>query len=127
MRLNTDGLTGTIDIGPPGAEGWRLCAVAIHANGFSAAYVCELREEELLEFHSKLESAIAELGRRTAFGFCALEQGFAFEIDMDRGGHIDGKYEFARDCRGPRLSGSFTADQTHLREWARDLKRALAT
>jgi hypothetical protein len=40
---------------------------------------------------------------------------------------VDGKYEFARDWRGPFLSGSFTADQTHLSAWARELRSSLAT
>jgi len=39
---------------------------------------------------------------------------------------VDGKYEFGRDWCGPFLSGSFSADQTHLRAWAAELRSALA-
>ena len=86
-----------------------------------------MREEELRHFLSQLEDAIARLGQAVAFQFATLEHGFAFDIEMDRGGHVDGKFKFARDWRGPFLSGSFTADQTHLRIWARELRSALAT
>jgi hypothetical protein len=126
MNLNTDGLVGTIDIGPPGREGWRQCAVAVRADGFSADYACSAREGELEEFLSRLEAALAQLGQRARISFQLLERGIRFELELGRGGHVDGKYEFCRDWRGPSLSGSFTADQTHLRAWANELKAALA-
>ena len=127
MNFNTDGLVGTIDIGPRGAEDWRECAVVMAANGFYAEYTCSVRDEELRFFLSQLEDALVRLGQAVSFEFQALERGFAFEIEMGRGGHVDGKYRFERDWRGPCLSGSFTADQTHLGAWARELRSALAT
>jgi hypothetical protein len=127
MNFNTDGLVGTIDIGARNVEDWRECAVVMRADGFSAEYTCSVREEELHHFLSQLEDAFARLGEAVSFQFQALERGFAFEIEMDRGGHIDGKYKLGRDWRGPFLSGSFTADQTHLRAWAGELRSALAT
>ena len=127
MNFNTDGLVGTIEVGPRGVEDWRECAVVMRAGGFSAEYTCSVRDEELRYFLSQLEDALASLGQAVSFQFQALERGFAFKIEMGRGGHVDGKYEFARDWRGPMLSGSFTADQTHLSAWARELRSALAT
>lgn len=127
MNINTDGLVGTIDIGPRGAEDWRECAVAVRADGFSAEYTCSVRDEELRQFLVQLEDAIARLGQPVSFQFQVLERGFAFEIEMGRGGHVDGKYEFGCDWRGPFLSGSFSADQTHLRAWAGELRSALAS
>jgi hypothetical protein len=127
MNFNTDGLVGTIDIGPRDAEDWRQCAVVVTADGFSADYVCSLRDEELQHLLSQLEGALAKLGQSVTISFHALERGFAFEIELGRGGHVDGKYEFGRDWRGPFLSGSFSADQTHLRAWAHELKSALAS
>jgi hypothetical protein len=127
MNINTDGLVGTIDIGPHGVEDWRECAVVMRADSFSAVYTCSVRDEELRHFLSQLEDALARLGQAVSFEFQALERGFGFEIEMGRGGHVDGKYRFARDWRGPFLSGSFTADQTHLNAWARELRSALAT
>jgi hypothetical protein len=127
MNFNTDGFVGAIDISPRGAEDWRECAVVVRANGFSAEYTCSVRDEELRNFLSKLEDAMAKLGQAVSFRFQALERGFAFEIEMGPGGHLDGKYEFGRDWRGPFLSGSFSADQTHLRAWAMELRTALAT
>jgi hypothetical protein len=126
MNLNTDGLVGTIDIGPPGREGWRQCAVAVRAGGFSADYECSAREGELEYLLSDLESALAQLGQPVRISFQLSERGIGFELELGRGGHVDGKYEFAPDSRGPFLSGSFTADQTHLRAWAIELKAALA-
>jgi hypothetical protein len=127
MNFNTDGLVGTIEIGPRGVEDWRECAVAMRADGFSAEYSCSVRDEELRHFLSQLEDALAQLGQAVSFEFQALERGFAFEIEIDRGGHVDGKYKFGSDWRGPFLSGAFTADQTHLSAWARELRSALTT
>jgi hypothetical protein len=73
-----------------------------------------------------IEDALARLGPAVTIQFQALERGFAFEMELGRGGHVDGKDEFARDWRGPFLSGSFSADQTHLRAWAKELRSALA-
>jgi hypothetical protein len=125
LNLNTDGLTGTIDIGPRGVEDWRECAVAVRADGFSAEYVCSVRDVELRDFLGQLETTLSNLGQPSTINFRALECGFAFEIENDRRGHVDGKYKFGRDWRGPFLSGSFTVDQTHLRLWAKELKLAL--
>jgi hypothetical protein len=127
MNFNTDGLVGTIEIGPCNVEDWRECAVAMRTNGFSAEYNCLVRDEELRGFLELLEGALASLGRAVSFEFQAMERGFGFEIEMSRGGHVDGKFELASDCSGPFLSGSFSADQTHLRAWARELRSALAT
>jgi hypothetical protein len=127
MNINTDGLVGTIDIGPRDVEDWRECAVVVRADGFSAEYSCSVRDEELRHFLSQLEDALSRLGHAVSFEFQALERGFGFEIEMGRGGHVDGKYRFERDWRGPCLSGSFTADQTHLAAWIRELRSALAT
>jgi hypothetical protein len=127
MNFNTDGLVGTIEFGRRGVEDWRECAVVMRADGFSAEYTCSVRDEELRYFLSQLEDALARLGQTVSFEFQALECGFALEIEMGRGGHVDGKYKFGRDWRGPFLSGSFAADQTHLRAWAGELRSALAT
>jgi hypothetical protein len=126
MNLNTDGLRGTIDIGPRDREDWRQCAVAVRADGFSAEYVCSVRDEELRQFLSMIEAALSRICQPSTISFRALKHGFAFELALDRRGHVDGKYEFGRDWRGPLLSGCFTADQTHLRAWAGDLRAALA-
>lgn len=127
MNINTDGLVGTIDIGPRNVEDWRECAIVMRAASFSAEYTCSVRDEELRQFLSQLEHAVARLGQVVSFEFHALERGFAFDIEMGRGGHVDGKYRFERDWRGPCLSGFFRADQTHLRAWAGELRSALAT
>jgi hypothetical protein len=115
MNINTDGLVGTITIGPREKEDWRQSAVAVRADGFSAEYVCSLRDEELRQFLEQIEAALSQLGQASTINFHALERGFVFEMELDRRGHVEGKYEFARDRRGPFLSGSFVADQTHLR------------
>ena len=125
MNLNTDGLVGTIDIGPLEDGDWRRCTVAVRADGFSADYECSAREGELDYFISQLEAALAQLGQPARISFQLLERGIGFELELGRGGHVDGKYQFGRDWRGPFLSGSFTADQTHLRVWAKELKAAL--
>lgn len=127
MNINTDGLVGTIDIGPRDVEDWRECTVAMRAGGFSAEYTCSVLDEELCHFLAQLEDALGRLGQAVSFEFQALERGFAFEIEMGRGGHVDGKFRFERDWRGPCLSGSFAADQTHLGAWARELRAALGT
>ena len=36
MNINTDGVVGTIDIGPRDVEDWRECAVVMRADEFSA-------------------------------------------------------------------------------------------
>jgi hypothetical protein len=126
MNLHTDGLVGTIDIGPLGCEGWRHCAVAVRADGFSADYDCTARKGELEEFVSGLETALAHLGQPARISFQLMERGIGFELELSKGGHVDGKYQLGRDWRGPFLSGSFSADQTHLRAWANELKAALA-
>lgn len=127
MDFNTDGLVGRIDIGPRNVEDWRECAVVMRADGFSAEYTCSVRDEELRHFLSQLQDALTRLGQAVSFQFQALERGFAFEIEMRRDGHVDGKYKLGRDWRGPFLSGSFAADQTHLRAWAGELRSALST
>ncbi|HTU19988.1 MAG TPA: hypothetical protein VMG10_18130 [Gemmataceae bacterium] len=127
MNFNTDGLIGTIDIGTRDKESWRQCAVAVRADGFSAEYVCSVRDEELRRFLLQLETALSQLGQPSTIRFRALECGFAFEMALDRRGHVEGNYEFGRDWRGPFLSGSFSADQTHLRAWAQDLRTVLAS
>jgi len=127
MNFSTDGLVGTFEIGPRDVGDWRECAVAMRADGFSAEYTCSVRDEELRHLLSQIEDALAKLGQAVSFQFQALERGFEFEIEMGRGGHVDGKYRFGRDWRGPFLSGSFTADQTHLRAWAAELRSALGT
>jgi hypothetical protein len=125
MYLNTHGLVGTIDIGPSDGD-WRQCAVSVRADGFSADYECSAHEGELECFLERLEAALAQLGQPASISFQLLERGIGFELKPDRGGHVDGEYKFGRDWRGPFLSGSFTADQTHLRAWAKELKAALA-
>lgn len=125
MKFNTDGLVGVIEIGSRSDEKWRECWVAVKADGFSAEYVCSVRDEELQRFLSHIETALSKLGQPSTIDFQALERGFAFELELDKCGHVEGKYEFAPDWRGPFLSGSFTADQTHLRAWAEDLKNTL--
>jgi hypothetical protein len=127
MNFNTDGLVGTIDIGPRDVEDWRECAVVMRADGFSAEFRCSVRDDELRFFLSQLEDALARLGQAVSIQLQALERGFAFDLEIGRGGHVDGKYKFGRDWRGPFLSGSFTADQTHLSAWARELRTELAT
>jgi hypothetical protein len=97
----------------------------VRAHGFTAEYVCVVRECELQRLLSDIEAALEQLGQPVTASFEALERGFAFELNLDRRGHLDGKYEFGRDWRGPFLSGSFSADQTHLRAWAQDLRAAL--
>src|SRR5262245_11649974 len=99
MNINADGLVGTIDIGPCEVEDWRECAITMRAGGFSAEYTCSVRDEEMRHFLSQLEDALARLGQAVSFEFQALERGFAFEIEMGRGGHVDGKYRFERDWR----------------------------
>jgi hypothetical protein len=126
MDLNTDGLVGTIDIGPRDTEDWRQCTVAVRADGFSAEFVCSVRDEELRHFLSQIATALAQLGQPSTISFRALERGFGFEMELDRRGHVDGTYEFRRDWRGPCLSGWFSADQTHLRAWAEELRAILA-
>ena len=69
MKFNTDGLVGTIDIGPRGEEDWRECAVIMRAGGFSAEYTCSIRDEELRCFLSQLEEALAKLGQAVSFQF----------------------------------------------------------
>jgi hypothetical protein len=126
VTFNTDGLVGTIDIGPRDAENWRACVVDVRADGFTAHYVCSVRDQELRRLVSDIEGALARLGQRTSVEFCALERGFALKIELNALGHIDGEYEFCRDWPGPCLSGSFAADQTHLVIWAKELTQALA-
>jgi hypothetical protein len=125
MNLNTDGLAGSIDIASCDNEGWRECAVAVRADGFTGEYVCSVRDDELRQFITKLEVAASNIGQTCDIEFHALERGFGFEIHLDARGHVDGKYEFGRSWRGPFLSGSFSADQTHLRTWAKELRAAL--
>jgi hypothetical protein len=125
MNFNTDGLTGSIAIGLREDDDCRQCAVAVRADGFSAEYVCSVRDIELRDLLSQLEAAVAKLGQPSTINFSALERGFTFEIQLDQGGHVDGKYEFGRDWRGPFLSGSFSADQAHLVSWVKELASAL--
>ena len=89
MNINTDGLVGTIGIGPRDVEDWRECAVVMRADGFSAEYACSVRDEELRLLLSQLEGALARLGQAVSFQFQALERGFAFEIERGRGGHVN--------------------------------------
>jgi hypothetical protein len=63
MKLNTDGLIGTIDIGPRGVDNWRECAVAVNAQGFCAEYVCSVRDEEWRIFLTQIEAALEILGK----------------------------------------------------------------
>ena len=125
MNLNTNGLKGTIDIGPCETHDWRECAVAVRAGGFSAECTCSVREKELREFLAQLENALSTLGQGCDIDFQTLERGITFSIRLDQRGHVEGNYEFAPDWRGPFLSGSFSADQTHLGAWAKELKVAL--
>jgi hypothetical protein len=98
----------------------------VRADGFSAEYTCSVHDGELQQLHADLQSALARLGHDVAIRFCSMERGITLEMAMNRRGHIEGKYEFWRDWRGPCLSGSFSADQTHLALWASELGRALA-
>jgi hypothetical protein len=125
MNLNTDGLKGCIHIGPRVAEDWRECAIAVRAGGFSAECTCFIREIELHQLLRQLESAVSRLGQARDIDFRTLERGITFTIRLDQRGHVEGKYEFGPDWRGPFLSGSFSADQTHLCAWAKELKVAL--
>lgn len=127
MNFNTDGFVGTIDIGPRDEEDWRQCEVSVSAQRFTAEYECSVRDEELWHLHSLLEAALDKLGQPVTISFQTMEHGFGFDIELGRGGHVDGKYKFSRDWRGPFLSGSFSADQTHLRAWAKELRSALAS
>jgi hypothetical protein len=125
MRFHTDGLVGMIEIGSRDEENWRSCDVVVSAYGFSAEYTCSVCDEELRGFLAQLEAALSNLGQPARVSFRAMEDGFAFEIELDRRGHVEGKYEFRRDWPGPVLSGSFSADQTHLWAWVKELTAAL--
>jgi hypothetical protein len=67
MHFNTDGLVGTIDIGPRDSEDWRQCHVAMRADGFTAEYTCSVRDDELRHFLSQLENGIARIGQDVSF------------------------------------------------------------
>lgn len=121
LTLNTDGLTGVIDIGAGNVEGWRDCSVSVNAAGFCAEFVCEVRDEELQEFLQQLEAATGRLGREADINFIALE-GVRMMMHLDRRGHVEGGYEFSAFSPHRRLSGSFSADQTHLCGWAKELR-----
>jgi hypothetical protein len=126
MELSTDGLRGSLVIGPVDQEDWYPCVVSVRADGFSGEFDCWFRGGELRQFAGDLEDAISKIGHKSTITFRALEGGVAFVIELDPKGHVEGRYEFNRDWRGPTLSGSFTADQTHLVAWAKELRRALA-
>jgi hypothetical protein len=125
LEFNTDGLTGTIDIRSRNSEGWRNCHVAVSAFGFTAEYNCDVREEELCAFREELESASRNLGTEQIIEFCTLERGIDLRLTVNRRGHVTGIYEFARELRGPKLSGQFESDQTFLTGWASQLRDAL--
>ncbi|HEV3146711.1 MAG TPA: hypothetical protein VGZ47_22685 [Gemmataceae bacterium] len=125
IQFNTNGLIGSIDIGSSNSEGWRTCHISVSALGFSAEYDCDIAESEWRSLLNDLETAYQNLGQNYIIEFRALEHGVSLKLKLDRRGHIDGSYEFARDWRGPRLSGSFSADQTHLVAWSEELKAAL--
>jgi len=125
MNLNTDGLEGSIEIDSCDEEECRQCAAAVRSAGFCADFVCVVRDEEFRQFLAQLETALAKVGQGYDFDFRTLERSIGFKIHLDRRGHVDGKFEFGPDWRGPFLSGLFSADQTHLRAWANELRAAL--
>lgn|SRR5262249_21691897 len=125
LTLNTDGLIGSIAIGPEDPESWRQCSVSVRAWGFSADYSCCVRSEELHALLREIDAAIANLGQITEIDFGTLERGIRLKLTLDKRGHLEGCYEFSRDWRGPSLSGAFSADQTHLVGWAWELRAAL--
>jgi hypothetical protein len=125
MRFSTDGLTGTVTISPQNNGGRREALVSVRADGFSAEYTCDLREDELRQFLRDLEAALNDLGHDRNIEFRTLERAIELSLKLDKRGHVEGSYEFARDWRGPRMCGSFSADQTHLVGWVHELKAVL--
>ena len=88
MNLNTDPLKGSITVGMRDYHSWRECAVVVRAAGFSAEYVCSVREEELHHFLSQLETALSRLGQKCDIDFDTLERGITFRIRLDQRGHV---------------------------------------
>jgi hypothetical protein len=125
LILNTEGLKGSIVIGPIKEEEWRGFWVSVQDSGFTAEFPCESRGDGLEVFRDELEAALGELGKERVIEFRTLEHGIALTLKLDKRGHVEGTFEFTRDWRGPVLSGSFAADQTHLASWARALREGL--
>jgi len=99
------------------------CDVHVQVPGITAAYRCSIRRDELVAFRGQLVAAM-ETPRDVEL--VAMEQGVRLKLMVNDMGHILGEYEFRSDSDGPRLVGSFVADQTFLRPWFEEVNRVLA-
>ena len=102
------------------------CHVHIRVPGFEANYACSVQRPDLERLRAQLARLNASVGRAEAsMEWSATETGIWLGFALNRLGQVKGSYELRSGSDGPRLSGGFEADQTHLRHWLSELDQVL--
>lgn len=127
IEFTTHGLNGTLDFGKPDAGEWMSCQVRVRVPGFEANYSCNVQRSELELLRTELARLNGSVGQAEASAeWSAMEMGISLRFALNRLGQVKASYELRSRSDGPSLSGSFEADQTHLRHWLSDLDQVLS-
>src|SRR5687767_5841955 len=121
LLFGTHGLSATFCLSEANAEGWMICRVRVVVPGFGGEYRCNVHLDDLKGFRQDLEGAESSVGQPAAIGFSSLEPGLEIRMEVTRLGQIQGRYAFGSVHEGPVLSGEFSADQTYLRDWLKQV------
>ena len=102
------------------------CQVRIRVPGFEANYACSVQRPELELLRAEFARLNGSVGRAEAsMEWSAMEMGISLRFKLNRLGQVNASYELRSRSDGPRLSGDFEADQTHLRHWVSELDQVL--
>ncbi len=102
------------------------CQVRIRVPGFEANYACSVQRPELELLRAELARLNGSVGRaKASMEWSAMEMGISLNFALNRLGQVKANYELRSRSDGPSLSGTFDADQTHLRHWLSELDQVL--
>ena len=116
MELRTHGLALTLDFSKPDEQGWMRCYLRVQVPGFSGEFECWVWRVDWSCFVDGLVRMRKQVGKPCSANLSTTEPGIYLQLNMNRQGQIEGRYEFRNfGVSGqPSLSGTFEMDQSYL-------------
>jgi hypothetical protein len=93
---------------------WIECKVRISVEGFTGGIPWRVMPAELRSFVGGLQGMYDTLTPGTVAVLESVEPGVRLQLTLFTAGHLQGAYDLQNGPLGPRLSGTFTMDQTYL-------------
>lgn len=129
MELSVNGLQIQLDaLCPVDDDDWGRVTVAVSEAGFSANFVGWLQSGDVECFANGMAMLYRTAGTPGKALLCCHEPGIFIELESDKNGHIEGRYEFKNSATvgfNPTLSGILDMDQSYLPEWEKQCRHLL--